>query len=104
MAQFDVHRNPGKRRETVPYLVVVQSGLFDDYSQRVCVSLVKASALGKVANPRFNPTFKIGGTAVVLHPLEIGSVPLESLGKPVGSLAKDGDLIIGALDDMFMRV
>jgi len=34
----------------------------------------------------------------VLHPLEIVSVAVDELGKPVTSLAKDADRIIGALD------
>ena len=29
MAQFDVHRNTGKQRETIPFVVVVQSSLYD---------------------------------------------------------------------------
>ncbi len=103
MAQFDVHRNNGKHRDTIPYVVIVQSKLYDVYKRRVVVTLVKATAVGNVANPRFNPTFKIEKTLVVLHPLEIVSVALENLGKPVASLAKDGDRIIGALDDLLMR-
>jgi toxin CcdB len=103
MAQFDVHRNTGKHRDTIPYVVVVQSVLFDDYKRRVVVPLVKASAVGNIANPRFNPSFKIANTLVVLHPLEIVSVALDDLGKPVTSLAKEADRIIGALDDLLMR-
>ena len=30
MAQFDVHRNIGKQREAIPY--VVESSLFDSYT------------------------------------------------------------------------
>ena len=104
MAQFDVYRNNGKHRDTIPYVVAVQSSLFDDYRRRVVVPLVKASSVGKMPNPRFNPTFKIANALLVLHPLEIVSVALEDLGKPVASLAKDADRIIGALDDLLMRV
>jgi len=103
MAQFDVHRNGGKHRDRIPYVVVVQSALFDSYGRRVVVPLVKASAVGKIANPRFNPTFKIGNTSVVLHPLEVVSVSLEQLGEPVASLVGEGDGIIHALDDLLTR-
>jgi toxin CcdB len=103
MAQFDVHRNSGKHRDTIPYVVVVQSNLFADYKRRVVLPLVKASAVGSIPNPRFNPTFTVAGTKVVLHPLEIVSVAVENLGKPVASLAKDADRIIGALDDLLLR-
>ena len=104
MAQFDVHRNNGKNRDSIPYVVVVQSTLFDDYKRRVVAPLVKASAVGKISNPRFNPTFKIGNTSVVLHPLETVSVALENLGKPVDSLAREADRILGAMDELLMRV
>lgn len=103
MAQFDVHRNTGKHRDHIPYVVVVQSALFDDYGRRVVVPLVKASSVGKIANPRFNPVFKIGRTSVVLHPLEIVSVPLAQLDEPVASLATEGKRIIQALDDLLTR-
>ena len=103
MAQFDVHENRGNSRTTIPYVVVVQSALFDDYRRRVVVPLVKASIVGKIANPRFNPTFKIGAKKVVLHPLEIVSVAAETLGNPIGSLAADSDRITTALDELLSR-
>jgi toxin CcdB len=103
MAQFDVHRNSGKHRDSIPYVVIVQSALFDDYGRRVVVPLVKASVVGKIANPRFNPTFKIGRTSVVLHPLEMVSVSLDKLGNPIGSLIEESDRIVGALDALLGR-
>lgn len=103
MAQFDVHRNSGRQANSIPYVVVVQSALFSEYSRRVVVPLVRASAIGNTPNPRFNPTFKLGRTSVVLHPLEIVSVAVEKLGKPVASLAPEGNRILGALDELLSR-
>jgi toxin CcdB len=103
MAQFDVHRNRGRHSDSIPYVVVIQSSLFDGYSRRVVAPLVKASALGPIANPRFNPTFKVGRTPVVLHPLEVVSVAADKLGEPVGSLATEGSRIAGALDELLSR-
>jgi toxin CcdB len=103
MAQFDVHRNPGRHRDSIPFVVVVQSALYDDYRRRVVVPLVNKSSLGKVANPRFNPTFRIEGRAVVLHPLEIVSVARENLGEWVDSLEEEGDQIMSALDELLTR-
>lgn len=103
MAQFDVHRNRGKHHDAIPFVVVVQSVLFDDYRRRVVVPLVKASIVGKISNPRFNPTFEIDATKVVLHPLEIVSVAAETLGKPIASLATDSDRITTALDELLSR-
>jgi toxin CcdB len=106
MAQFDVHRNTGKQRDVIPYVVVVQSSLFDSYRRRVAVPLVRRSKLDSraaFADSPLNPVFAIDGVEVVLHPLEIASVAAEQLGKKVGSLAKKGDRIVGAMDELFTR-
>lgn len=103
MAQFDVHENTGKHRDDIPYVVLVQSSLYDGYRRRVVVPLARKSALGKISNPRFNPTFKIGNIHVVLHPLEIVSVPGEQLGEFVTSLSPEGSRIMDALDELLTQ-
>jgi len=103
MAQFDVHRNTGRHKDAIPFVVVVQSSQFDDYRRRVVVPLVRKSAIGKVSHASFNPTFKIRGTPVVLHPLEIVSIPNEQLGELMGSLSEEGQQIIAALDELLSR-
>lgn len=100
MAQFDVHRNLGRHRVDIPYVVLVQSSLYDSYRRRVVVPLVRKATVGKIGNPRFNPTFKIEKTLVVLHPLEIVSVPNEQLGEFVTSLEHEGGRIMDALDEL----
>jgi toxin CcdB len=103
MAQFDVHRNSGKHKDTIPFVVVVQSTQFDSYRRRVVVPLVRASAIGKISFAGFNPTFKIRSISVVLHPLEMVSVPVDQLGDVVGSLRDESQLIVAALDELFSR-
>jgi toxin CcdB len=103
MSQFDVHRNPGRHRESIPFVVIVQSSLYSDYRRRVVVPLVDKSSIGKVTNPRLNPTFRIKGKSVVLHPLEMVSVANENLGEFVQSLEEEADAIIAALDEMLTR-
>ena len=103
MAQFDVHRNPGQHRHSIPFVVIVQSSLYDGYRRRVVVPLVSEATLGKVVNPHFNPTFRVEGQSVVLHPLEIVSVARENLGEWVDSLEASADKIISALDDLLTR-
>ena len=100
MAQFDVHRNKGKNRDTIPFVVVVQSAVFDDYRRRVVVPLVLKTAAGRISHASFNPAFQIDRVSVVLHPLEMVSVAVESLGELVGSLASRGDRITDALDQL----
>jgi toxin CcdB len=103
MAQFDVHRNTGQHKGSIPFVVIVQSAQFNDYRRRVVVPLVRASAIGAVRFPVFNPSFVVKGVKVVLHPLEMVSVPSELLGAKVGSLADADQLIINALDELFSR-
>ncbi len=103
MAQFDVHRNTGKHRDDIPFVVLVQSSQYDGYRRRVVVPLVRKSVIGKIANPRFNPSYKIEGVTVVLHPLEIVSVANEQLGEFVQSLETEGQGIMDALDELLTR-
>ena len=103
MAQFDVHRNVGRQKDSIPFVVIVQSRLYDDYRRRVVIPLVRKAELSQIPNPRLNPTFKVKSIAVVLHPLEIVSVANEHLGERVGSLAGEGDAIVAALDELVTR-
>jgi toxin CcdB len=59
--------------------------------------------IGKIANPHFNPAYKIEGVTVVLHPLEIVSVANEQLGEFVQSLESEGQGIMDALDELLTR-
>ena len=106
MAQFDVHRNIGQQRERIPFVVIVQSSLFDSYRRRVVVPLVRKSLLGEtfsIAKNRMKPTFVVDGVEVVLHPLEIVSVGTDQLGEKIALLAEAGGLITDALDELFTR-
>jgi len=92
MAQFDVHRNIGKQREAILY--VVQSSLFDSYRRRVVIPLVRRSSLDNAATlvgSTLNPAFTVEGIKVVLHPLETVSVATDQLGEKVATLAQEGD-------------
>jgi toxin CcdB len=103
MAQFDVHRNPGRFVDSAPYVVVVQSSQFDRYRRRVVIPLIRATEIGTIRFSAFNPSFKIDGVKVVLHPLDMVAVPLEKLGPVVDSLADQGQTIVAALDELFSR-
>jgi|SRR5271165_3202201 len=103
MAQFDVHRNTGIHKHSIPFVVIVQSAQFDTYRRRVAVPLVRSSAIGPISHPTFNPTFKIRGTPVVLHPLEMVSIPIDKLGVLVGSLSDQSQLIVAALDELLTQ-
>jgi len=106
MAQFDVHRNKGLLRESIPFVVVVQSSLFDRYRRRMVVPLVRRSALPtqtSAPGSRMNPVFDVEGEPVVLHPLDMVSVAWDQLGDRVTSLADHGQAIADALDELLTR-
>lgn len=103
VTQFDVHRNMGKQRAAIPYVVVVQSALFDAYRRRVVVPLVHRTGAVASRASRLNPVFTIENIELVLHPLELVSVALEQLGEKVGDLQEQGAAITDALDEVFTR-
>lgn len=106
MAQFDVHRNKGALRDSIPFVVVVQSAQFDRYRRRVVVPLVRQTILPRdtpTVGARMNPVFVIDGVPVVLHPLDMVSVALDQLGEVVGSLEQEGQIIADALDELLTR-
>lgn len=106
MAQFDVHRNKGALRESIPFVVVVQSAQFDGYRRRVVVPLVRQTLLPRdtpTVGARMNPVFVVDGVRVVLHPLDMVSVALDQLGEFVGSLTQEGQIIADALDELLTR-
>ena len=65
--------------------------------------MVRKYSLATISDTRFNPTFNIENIAVVLHPLEIASLPNEQLGEFVESIAHEGNRITDALDDLLTR-
>lgn len=106
MAQFDVYRNKGRLRESIPFVVVVQSAQFDRYRRRVVVPLVREALLPKdspTVGAKMNPVFVIDDLRVVLHPLDMVSVPVDQLGDLVGSLENEGQTVSDALDELLTR-
>lgn len=105
VAQFDVHRNKGSQKESIPFVVVIQSARFDAYRRRVVVPLVlRQQAPGSsVSGSRMNPIFRVGGVEVVLNPLQVVSVATDQLGVVVDSLAEHGQQIIDAMDELMTR-
>ena len=93
-------------KDTIPYVVVVQSYLFDSYRRRMVVPLVRLSALPgntSTAGSRMNPVFEVEGVPLVLHRLDIVFVAVDQLGEHVSSLAEHGQAIADALDELLTR-
>lgn len=106
MAQFDVHANTGISRDVIPFVVIIQSSIFDQYGRRLVVPLVRKDQLQKIAfnsDPRTFPEFQIKRTKVILNPLEIVSIATDRLGPKVASLAQSGQSITDAIDEVLTR-
>jgi toxin CcdB len=100
--QLSVHRNPGRNRTVIPFVVVVQSNRFRTAARRVVVPLVAAGAFG-VPDSDVGPHFIVEGRDVVLDPLQITNVRCDALGASVGSLIKEDDRVVRALDILLSR-
>src|SRR5690348_10486157 len=101
MRQFDVCRNHGKSRDGFPYFVVVQSGEFDRTTRRVVVPLTTEVS----RYPDIAPVFEVEGRKLVADALLIFAIPLDKLGRVVGSLSDDtnAERLLGAIDRVLAR-
>jgi toxin CcdB len=101
MAQFDVYENQNpETKESIPYLLDVQSDLLDNLTTRVVVPLITITAMGKAAQ-YLNPQFKIKRTTVIMSTAELAGVNQHALGERVCSLKEHRTDIIAALDFLF---
>jgi toxin CcdB len=100
--QLSVHRNPGRNRQTIPFVVVVQSNRFRSSVRRVVVPLLAAEEFG-LPDTDVGPHFVVDGRKVVLDPRQITHVPCDVLGPAVGSLVDEDIRIVNALDALFSR-
>jgi toxin CcdB len=101
MRQFDVFANPFPRsRGRQPFLVALQSDLLARSLDTVVVAPLEASEHGKYAD-RLNPQIAIEDKVFRLIAQEIVTVRKSVLGETRGSLARERDQIIAALDLLF---
>jgi toxin CcdB len=105
MPQFDIHRNPGRGKADIPYVVVVQSAYYDRQRTRLVAPLVINDGAVEWRYPGRMPHFIVEGRRVVLDPLLMQAVPSTSLGPVVASLADDNSAvaIITAIDEVISR-
>jgi len=103
MAQFDVFVNANSRTvKQFPYLLEVQSNLFEDANRAIFIPLVSEGTLEK-PDKVLNAAFVIAGISVRLFPLDISSAPRSAMGKLMGNLQDDSDSVVAAMDLLLVR-
>jgi toxin CcdB len=105
MAQFDVHRNPGRSRGAIPYLLVLQSAYFDDTPNRLVAPLLLGGAARDLRPPAHLPRFTVEDREVIMDALQLQPVPRTLLGPAIATLADDDSAIriITAVDEVISR-
>ncbi len=105
MAQFDVFVNPGRRRDDVPYVVVLQNGRFDRADTRFVAPLILRGH-GRREPHDLAPQFMVEGQEVVLDVFNLATVLTERLGAVICSLADEESRmkLVRALDEFLSQV
>lgn len=102
MARFDVYANSGSHAATTPYLLDVQSDLFDGLDSRMVIPLRSLKYFPKVTlSTRLTPVFTIEDERFLLETPKMGAVPRRILKSPVISLEDEQVAITAALDFLF---
>ena len=102
MAKFDVYPNPSSSAITTPYLLDVQSDLFDGLDTRMVIPLRTQSAFAKLKLPeRLMPIFTVKGKKLILETPKMAAVPTRILKQPVATLLDQQSTVVTALDFLF---
>lgn len=98
--QFDIIENPSPRsRQIAPYLMLVQSHLYDEGPTAVVAPLLDMPEPARVT--RVSLSVQFDGKPYLLMLSELGSVERRTLGRSLGSLRDREDDIRRALDRLF---
>lgn len=106
MAQYDVYVNPNLRsRESIPYIVDVQSALLDKLRTRLTIPLARvATGIADAAPRRLSPRLVVSGESLSLQAHLTAPLEARLLRKPVATLAAQAHDIVGALDSVLSGV
>lgn len=101
MAQFDVHRLPGRSRSP-RFVLDVQHDMFSHLKTRVVVPLIPVAEMRPMT--RLNPAFVIDGETVAMSTTELAGIHVRDVGEKIISLADRRTDIVGALDYVFTGI
>ena len=88
MAQVDVVKNPGRERDAIPFVVVLQNARYDRGARFVAPLVL--SKLINIVEHYLAPRFTVHGVEAVLDVFNLATLPADRLGTPVGSLPDEG--------------
>lgn len=103
MARFDLYANPDDdTRRLAPYLLDVQSTHVGVLPTRIVIPVRPGRQLAFSGKPSdLPPVFEISGEDCFLDTPAMSAVPLNALGKHIGSLSAHREAILAALDRIF---
>ncbi len=99
MQQFTLYRNKNTRtRSLYPLLLDVQCDLLDALQTRVVIPLTKKAGLTSKPVSHLMPLIEFEDETYVLVTQQLAGMARADLGAPAGSLARQRDTILAALD------
>ena len=102
MPRFDVYANPGAHAKTTPYLLDVQSDLFEGLDTRMVIPLRNMEQFANVKLPKqLTPVLTIEGQEFLMETPKMGAVSKRILHSPVASMRDEQAQITAALDFLF---
>lgn len=96
--QFDVYANAGE-----PLAVIIQSDLLSDLATRVIIPLFEPISDKEVMRA-LNPQVTFQSRTLILSPQLMATVFVSDLGEHLGTLDKDRDVIIRAVDALLSGI
>ena len=104
MTQFEVFANPVARaRANYPFVVMLQADVARSGRERAMAPVAPRAAFPVVAG-RLTPIMAIERDEFVLLVTSVTTIPVQSLGRAVASLADRRDDILAAIDYLFFGV
>lgn len=102
MARFDIYRNPGKNKGSIPFLIDLQSNVISGLSTRVVAPLRARSVFSSQTLPTdLFPLISIEGGDYFLDMPQLGAIPSCELKVKIGSAQAHQFDIQTALDRVF---
>jgi toxin CcdB len=101
MARFDIYCNPGKNKESIPYLLDVQSNVISGLATRIVIPLRALSRFSMQPPGDLFPVIDVDGVPHFLDTPQMGAIPFSELKVKAGSAHAHQFDIQTALDRVF---